>query len=207
MGSRPDISYAVNTVAKFVSYPHKNHYVAVKRIFKYLAGTLDLALCYDRNIDSNLIEAYVDANYASNITDCKSTTGSLLLFNHGPVTWCSKEQTFVAGSTTEAEYVAACTCTKYVIWMRRLLANLNFPQPQATKLYSDNQSSVRLVQNPKFHRRTKHTDVQYHFIREHQHLRNINVLYIPTTNQLVDLLTVFSIYAPSWAWYHSRQRK
>jgi hypothetical protein len=102
---------------------------------------------------------------------------------------------------------AACTCTKYVIWMRRLLANLNFPQPQATKLYSDNQASIRLVHNPKFHRRTRHTDVQYHFIREHQHLRNINILYIPTTNQLVDLLTVFSIFAPSWAWYHSRQRK
>jgi hypothetical protein len=79
MGSHPDISYTINIVAKFASCPHKNHYVVIKRIF-------NLALCYNGNTYFNLIEAYADADYASDITNIKLKTGSLFLLNHGPVT-------------------------------------------------------------------------------------------------------------------------
>jgi transposase InsO family protein len=187
--SRLDISFAVNTVAQFGSDPQQQHYQGVIRIFRYLAGTLNLALCYDGNVDKNLLEAYADADYAGDILDRKSRTGSLLLINRAPVGWCSRKQSCVATSTTESEYIAASSTVKDVIWLRRLLANLGFPQQQPTRLFSDNQSAIWLVHNPEFHRRTKHIDILYHFIREHQQLMNIDVTYVSTVHQLADLFT------------------
>ncbi len=86
MGSHLDFSYIVNIVAKFASCPHKNHCVAVERIFKYLVRSFNLVLCYNGNTYSNLIETYVDANYASDITNIKSRIGSLFLLNHAVMT-------------------------------------------------------------------------------------------------------------------------
>lgn len=95
----------------------------------------------------------------------------------------------MATSTTESEYIAAGSTTKDIIWHRRLLSNLRFEQPQATRLFSDNQSAIRLVHNPEFHRRTKHIDIVFHFIREHQRMGDIDIQYIPTFDQLADLFT------------------
>jgi hypothetical protein len=187
--SRPDISYAVNSAAKFTSYPQCAHYIAINRIFRYLVGTLDLAIYYDGNKDTNTLATYVDADYAGDITDRESRTNTLVLLNDALVAWCNHKQAYVATSTTEAKYIVASSTTKDVIWLRRLLQNLRFFQPHLIGLFSDNQSAIRLVHNPEFHRHTKHIDIIYHFIREHQLLGNIDVYYIPTTEQLADLLT------------------
>jgi hypothetical protein len=149
--SRPDISYAVNSAAKFTSHPQRAHYVAVNRIFRYLVGTLNLAICYDGNKGTNTLAAYADADYASDITDRKSRTGTLVLLNDAPISWCSRKQACVATSTTEAEYIVANSITKDVIWLRQLLQNLRFSQPHPTGLFSDNQSTIHLVHNPEFH--------------------------------------------------------
>ena len=166
--SRVDIAYAVNILAHFGSSQQQSHYQGVIRIFRYLAGTLDLALCYDGNIDSVELVAYADVDYAGDILDRKSRTGSLLQLNGSLVSWCNRKQACVATSPTEFEYIGAYSTTKDVLWLRRLLSNLRFHQKAPTQLYSDNQSAIRLVHNPEFHRRTKHIDIIYHFIWEHQ---------------------------------------
>ena len=111
------------------------------------------------------------------------------MLNNVAVEWCSCKQTCVATSTMESEYIAASSTTKDVIWLRHLLANLRFPQPQPTRLYSDNQSAIRLVHNPEFHRCTKHIDIMYHFICKHQQKGHIDICYISTVDQVADLFT------------------
>ena len=187
--TRPDISFAVSRVAQFSANPQRPHYQAVSRIYRYLAGTLQLSLCFDGNVSQNFLEAFADADYAGDTTDRKSRSGSLLLLNRTPVSWSSRKQACVSTSTTEAEYVAASSTTKDIIWFRRLLSNLGFHQTAPTPLFSDNQSAIRLVHNPEYHRRTKHIDIVYHFIRDHQRQGAINVCYTPTETQLADLFT------------------
>jgi hypothetical protein len=142
------------------------HCTAVKRILKYLRGTTDYALCYSSdNTAPNSLVAYTDADYAGDLNDRKSRSGSILLLNNGPVIWLSRKQPCTATSTTESEYVAASLTSKEAVWARRLLADIGFNQQVPTPLYSDNQSAIRLVQNPEFHKRTKHIDVVFHLIR------------------------------------------
>ena len=179
----------MSTVAQFSANPQRSHYQAVARIFRYLAGTLNFALCFGNQDGHLLLEGYGDADYAGDIIDRKSRTGTILLLNGAPVAWCSRKQNCVATSTTESEYIAAGSTTKDIIWHRRLLSNLRFGQNHATRLFSDNQSTIRLVHNPEFHRRTKHIDIVYHFLREHQRVGDINIQYIPTFDQLADLFT------------------
>ena len=188
--TRPDIAQAVSVVAQYATNFREIHCTAVKRILKYLRGTTDFALCYSSVSTGNqVLLAYTDADYAGDLNDRKSRSGSLLLLNNGPVLWLSRKQPCTATSTTESEYVAASLTSKEVVWARRLLNDLGFPQPKPTPLFSDNQSAIRLVQNPEFHKRTKHIDVVYHLIREIQARGEITICYVPTRLQLADILT------------------
>ena len=188
--SRPDIAHAVSVVAQYATNFREIHCTAVKRILKYLRGTTDYALCYSSVSTGNqVLLAYTDADYAGDLNDRKSRSGSILLLNNGPVLWLSRKQPCTATSTTESEYVAASLTSKEVVWARRLLTDLGFAQAKPTPLFSDNQSAIRLVQNPEFHKRTKHIDVVYHLIREIQARGEITIFYVPTRLQLADILT------------------
>jgi hypothetical protein len=138
---------------------------------------------------NHVLLAYTDADYAGDLNDRKSRSGSILFLNDGPVLWLSRKQPCTATSTTESEYVAASLTSKEIVWARRLLHDLGFPQSNPTPLFSDNQSAIRLVQNPEFHKRTKHIDVLYHLIREFQSRGEITLFYVPTRLQLADILT------------------
>lgn len=111
------------------------------------------------------------------------------MLNGGPVTWSSKRQRSVALSTTEAEYMAACEATKEIVWLRQLLHDVNISVDEASKLFVDNQSAIRLIHNPEFHKRTKHIDIRFHFIREQLHNKVIDVQYKCSEEQLADILT------------------
>jgi hypothetical protein len=188
--SRPDIAHAVSVVAQYASNFWEIHCTDVKRILKYLQGTIDFALCYSRDsTEPHLLTAFTDADYAGDINDRKSRSGSLLFLNNGPVIWLSHKQPCTASSTTESEYVAASLTSKEVVWARRLLGDIGFSQSRPTPLYSDNQSAIRLVQNPEFYKRTKHIDVVFHLIREFQTRGDISVSYVPTRLQLANILT------------------
>ena len=166
LATRPDISFDVGRSAQFNNNPGKAHWEAVKRIMSYLKETADFGIRFVGGTNDGTLRAFSDADYAGDVDTRRSTTGYILLLNNGPIGWTSRRQQCTTLSTTEAEYVAACEATKEIVWMRNLLNHIGLPQPEPTTLLCDNQSAIRLVKNPEFHRRTKHKYVQFHFIRE-----------------------------------------
>ena len=187
--TRPDIAYAVSQVSQFSSSPTGAHWEAVKRILSYLKGTSCHGVTFGGIDGTATLQAYSDADYASNLDDRRSTTGVILILNGGPVLWKSQRQKCVSLSTTESEYVAASAGAKEIVWMRRPLQDLGCAQKQPTELFIDNQSAIKLVRNPEFHQRTKHIDVRFNFIRDLQEAKVINAVYVNTENQLAYLLT------------------
>ena len=187
--TRPDITYAVNHAAKFCEKPRHIHWTAVKRILRYLRGTPDVGLIYQRQTSVPQLTGFCDADYAGDLDTRRSRSGYVFKFGSGIIAWSSQGQKCTAQSTTEAEYIAACMATKEAIWLRRLLHSIGYPQHVPTPLFGDNQSAIRLVKNPEYHKRTKHIDIQYHFIREKFEHGEIDISYISTDLQLADILT------------------
>ena len=187
--TRPDIAFTVSRVAKFTSNPHHSHWTAVKRIFRYLLGTVNLGISYYGTSQDLSLRGYCDADYAGDQDDRKSRTGYMFLLANGAVAWCSKRQGCTADSATEAEFVAMAESVKEALWLRRLLHSLGFPSSTPTPIFSDNQGAIQLVKNPKFHKRTKHIETKYYLIREKYELKQVDVFYINTKQQLADTLT------------------
>ena len=187
---RPDIAYAVSQVAQYCENPGKPHWEAVKRILAYLSITPDYGLRFDGAIQESLtLHGFTDSDYAGDCDNRRSTSGYVFTLNGGPIAWSSRRQDCVATSTTEAEYIAASEATKEAVWLRRLITQLGAKQREPTPIKCDNQSAIKLTKNPEYHRRTKHIDVRYHFVRHHQEMKNIEVSYVPTEDQVADILT------------------
>jgi hypothetical protein len=183
LGTRQDISYAVSNCARFNNKPRQVHVNVVNRILKYLKGTKGLHLTYGYSSNPNLLTAYCDADFAANLDDRKSRSGFVLMLNGGAIAWGSRKQSYTASSTTESEYVATHLASGKAYWLRRLLADLGYVQTQPTPLFCDNQSAIRLVHNPIFHKYTKHISIKYHIIREREQSGEIVVQYINTNDQ------------------------
>ena len=148
IGTRPDLSYAVSVAAKFCANPSPAHCNALRRILKYLARTLHLGISFSGNNHPLSLTAYSDADFAINLDDRKSRSGFIFFVNHGPVFWASRKQASCASSTTEAEYLAASSTTKEIIWHRCLLTSLGKTPTSPTPLFTNNQSALRLIKNP-----------------------------------------------------------
>jgi len=190
LGTRPDIAYAVGAVSQYGSNPGREHWLAVKRIFRYLKGTAHFALEYKKP-DSSLI-GYCDADWAGNIDDRRSTTGYVFLIAGGSVSWSSKKQPTVALSTTEAEYMALTQATKEAIWIRQLLSEIGMTPKtsrEPTIIRSDNQGCISLAKNSVHHARTKHIDIQHHFVREKLEDGEVEVIFCKTEEMVADVLT------------------
>ncbi len=167
MATRPDIAQAVGVVSKFNSNPTEAHLTAVKRILRYLKGTADLVLKYQKSEDGTLV-GYSDSDWAGDPDDRHSTTGNLFLMAGGAISWLSKKQAIVALSTSEAEYVALSLATQEAVWLRRLLTDLRAAPNGPTLLMEDNQGAIAIARNPIAHARTKHIDIRYHSIKSNQ---------------------------------------
>ena len=187
--TRPDIAYAVNNAAQFKNHPTTANCNAVRRILKYLRGTSDYRIPLGGKHASFILTAYADADYAAALEDRKSRSGYVIFFDGNPISWASKKQPCVATSTTHSEYIACYAAATEVIWLRRLLASIGIPQTKPTTIYTDSQSAMRLAINPEFHSRTKHVDVKFHFLREQVVLRSIDIQFIPTQQQIADIMT------------------
>lgn len=155
----------------------------------YLKATKEYGISFCSSASPHTLQAYCDADYGQDFEDRKSRSGVVLTINNGPIAWLSRKQACTASSTTEAEYLAAHIAIKEILWNRRLLAGLGYPQRNPTPLLSDNQSAIRLILNPEYHQKTKHIDIQYHVIREHQSNGDILVSYVPTKDQTSDIFT------------------
>jgi hypothetical protein len=185
--TRPDIAYAVGKLGQFTSGYDESHWNCAKGILRYLKGTITSGIQYTPSKEF-ILSAYSDSDYAGDRIDRKSTTGFVFMVNNSPVSWCSKKQPVVAVSSTEAEYVALAAAAKEIVWARKFLAEIGFPQT-ATDIYVDNTSAIRLAHNPEFHQRSKHIDVRFHFTRSLIANDEIQVSYVPTTEQAADILT------------------
>lgn len=188
IGTRPDIAYAVSVASRFLEKPTVVHERAAKRILRYIKRTLNFGILYTQ--DSLVgIRAYSDADFAGDTSTRKSTSGSVLLYGNNVVSWSSERQQSVSLSTTESEYIAASQCVKELVWLLNLLRDiLNEDSINAT-LFMDNQSAIRLVKNPEFHKRSKHIDIRYHFIREKYEGKCFKLEYISTHDMLADIFT------------------
>jgi hypothetical protein len=186
--TRPDLSTAVGILSKFMQRPGKEHWVGIKRVLRYIKGTLSYGLVYSPS-DSFRLLAYSDSDWAGCVETRKSTSGYVSRLGNCTISWRSKKQPIVALSSTEAEYIALCAATQEIVWLRRLLEGVDHEQGGATVVYKDNQGAMSLSRNPKDHSRTKHIDVKYHFVRENVEKEVIDVVYIPTAEMLADSLT------------------
>ena len=188
LGTRPDIAFAVIKMSQFSANPTEDHLNHAKYIFRYLRGNRNYGIEYKRS-SSLKVEAYSDADWASDKNDRKSCTGFFVLFNASPVSWVSRKQKTVATSATEAEYMSLSDASKQVCWATTLLKELTVIIPPVI-LYGDNMGSIFLAQNPAQERRTKHIDIRYHFIRECvQERKVLELRHVPTDKQLADVLT------------------
>jgi hypothetical protein len=186
LATRPDIAFAVSTVARFAANPGIAHWEAVKRIYCYLAGTRDLWLTYGET--RRVLEGYADAD-GSMTEDRQAIMGYAFLIDGGTVSWSSKWQEIVSLSTTESEYVAATHSMKEAIWLCSLLSELFKPIKPSITLFSDNQAAIALTRDHQFHLRTKHINVRYHFIRWVIEQGSLHLIYCPTNDMVTDTLT------------------
>ncbi|PRQ17191.1 putative RNA-directed DNA polymerase [Rosa chinensis] len=186
--TRPDITYAVSLVSQFMHSPTTHHLQIVKRILRYLKGTVDRGIIMKNNGHFNLV-GYSDSDWAGNSIDRKSTTGYCTFIGGNLVTWKSKKQTVVARSSAEAEYRAMASIACELIWLKTLLGDLGIICPTPITLHCDNQAAMHIAANPVFHERTKHIEVDCHFVRDQVQSKLIETVYTRSCDQLADIFT------------------
>ncbi|XP_057843343.2 secreted RxLR effector protein 161-like [Cryptomeria japonica] len=186
--SRPDLMQSVCMVSRFQSAPKQSHLIVVKRIFKYIQGTLDFGLRYPRNTNFTLM-AFTDADWAGCLDDRGSTSGAVFYLGDRLIAWHSKKQDSVSLSTAEAEYIAATSCYTQLLWMAQQLLDMGIKVPKPISIFYDNTSAINLSKNPVLHSRTKHIAIKFHFLQEKVLANEVQLLHVPTQAQVADIFT------------------
>ena len=179
--------FSVCLCARFQTCPKQSHFLAVKRVFKYLLGTVNFRLFYPKGTTFDLI-GFSDSDFAVCKIDRKSTSGSCQFLGQSLVSWSSKKQNSAALSTAEAEYVAAGSCCAQIIWIKNQLEDFNIFYNHIP-IKCDNTSTINLTKNPIQHSLTKHIEIRHHFIRDHVQKGDIDLVFVKTNNQLADIFT------------------
>ena len=186
IGTRPDTAYPNQTVSRFSSNPGVAHWNAVKKLYQYYKGTIDLWLTYGGGNQPLVGYSDADGNMAK---DRHAISGYAFLINGGAVSWSSKRQEIISLSTTESEYIAATHAAKEALWLRSLITQLFKLDLAPTVLFCDNQSAIELTKDHQYHARTKHIDIRYHFIRWIVEQGSLKITYCPTDKMIADALT------------------
>jgi hypothetical protein len=188
--TRPDVCLAISLVGRYQSNPGMDHWTAVKNILKYLKRTKDMFLVYGG--DKELaVKGYVDASFDTDPDDSKSQTGYVFILNGGAVSWCSSKQSVVAGSTCEAEYIAASEAAKEGVWMKEFISDLgvipSISDPMT--ILCDNTGAIALAKEPRYHKRTKHIKRRFNSIRDYVKEGDIELSKVHTDLNVADPLT------------------
>eukprot|EP00253_Pinus_taeda_P024229 PITA_24229 len=162
VNSRSDICFVVNMLSQYMVEPHHSHWIGAKNILRYLRGTITYGLRY--SAEDVRLHGYSEVDWVGIVVDQKSTFGCCFSLGSASISWMSRKQKSVALSTAEAEYIAACMASCEAVWLRKLFSELLGHTLDTTVLLCDNQSGIRLSENPVFHDRSKHIDIRYHFI-------------------------------------------
>ena len=186
--TRPDISYAVNKLSQFMHQPTNDHWELVKRVLRYLCGSLDEGILIHRGSPVSL-HAYSDADWAGNKDDYSSTSAFVVYLGKNPISWSSKKQNTIARSSTEAEYRTVASTAAELNWVCFLLTDLGLTLPTAPIIYCDNVGATQLCSNPIFHSRMKHVAIDFHFIRDQVQTGSLRVAHVSSKDQLADALT------------------
>ncbi|KAA0057477.1 Copia protein [Cucumis melo var. makuwa] len=186
--TRSNISYIVNHLSQFLQKPTDLHWQAVKRVLRYISGTKHYGILFQSNTDLS-ITAFSDADWASNINDRKSVAAYCVFVGNNLDSWSLKKQNVVARSSTESEYRALAHATSEIVWITQLLSELSILIHPKPILWCDNISVGALATNPVFHARTKHIEIDVHFVHDQVLCSALEVRYIPSSDQLADCLT------------------
>ena len=186
--TRPDISFPVSVVSQFLNSPCEGHWEAVIRILKYIKGAPGKGLLYEDKGHTRVV-GYSDADWAGSPSDRRSTSGYCVFLGGNLISWKSKKQSVVARSSAEAEYRAMATTTCELIWLKQLLHDLRFGDVSQMTLICDNQAALHIASNPVFHERTKHIEIDCHFIREKILSRDVSTSFVNSNDQLADVFT------------------
>ena len=163
--TRPDLSYGIGVLSRYMLDRKVSHDAALKQVLRYLRGTLTYGLTYKR-ADKVRLLGYGDSSLNVDVDDGKSVTGHIFYLNESPITWCSQKQETVALSSCEAEFMAATEAAKQAIWLQELLSEITCSECERVTIRVDNKSAISLTKNHVFHGRSKHIHRIYHFIRE-----------------------------------------
>lgn len=185
--TRPDISYAVNLLSRYGTNPGKAHWAAIKRVFRYLSGTIGKKLVYEHKPTEIL--GYCDADYAGNLDTRQTTTGYVFLFQEAALSWASKLQKRITLSSTESEYIAMVSASKESIWLKQLQLELFPTSPKSMLLYCDNKSAIHVATNNSYSDATKHIDVKTKFLHQMVENKEIELRHVPTDEMIADALT------------------
>lgn len=176
-----------NRACQHMHSPKHSHFVAVKRILRYIKGVLHQGLLYTPS--SLVLTAFSDADWAGDRIDRRSTTGFCLFLGSNLISWCAKKQHTVARSSTEAEYRALAHTAADLTWIQSLLLELGVTSPSPLVIWCDNMSAIALAANPVYHARTKHVELDYHIIREKVLSKQLLVHHVGTEEQVADIFT------------------
>ncbi|XP_019094507.1 PREDICTED: uncharacterized protein LOC109129919 [Camelina sativa] len=179
--TRLDIQFAVNPFCQRMHAPTVADFSLLKRIIRYIKGTVDYGISFSKNADFTL-RTYSDSDYAGCQTTSRSTGGFCTFLGDNLISWSAKRQTSVSRSSTEAEYRCLSDTVAEVNWLKDLLENIGMPLKHAPELYCDNLSAVYLSANPTLHKKTKHFKVHYHYVREQVAEGSMVVYHIPATH-------------------------
>ena len=155
----------------------------------YLQATADYQLVFRRSTESETLTVYADADWGNNPNDRRSVSGYIVQLYGATISWATRKQTSVALSTTEAEFMALCQASCEAIWVMNLLKILHVDVPLPMTIFEDNQPCIAICEEPRKHRRMKHIDIQYFFLRDLVQQRQIQLLYKPTDDQIADMMT------------------
>lgn len=188
LGSRPDLAYSVGFLSRSLENPCSEDIARLKRVFRYVAGTSDLGIIYRQNAEKGVFESYSDADFGGCTKTGRSTSGVVIIYAEGAVSWLSQRQGTVTLSSTEAELVAANEGAKEAVWLSRLLQEIT-PLKEIPALQIDNGPAIRLSENPENHRRTKHIQRKHFFIRELVAAKKLSIAKVASEQQVADILT------------------
>uniref|UniRef100_A0A803NL56 Reverse transcriptase Ty1/copia-type domain-containing protein n=1 Tax=Cannabis sativa TaxID=3483 RepID=A0A803NL56_CANSA len=186
--TRPDISFTVNKLCQFLHAPTTIHYQSVKRVLWYLNGTTHLGILLQPDITSEL-HCFTDADWASCPDDHRSTSAYCIYFGLNLISWSSAKYKVVSRSSTKSKYRALTNGASEVSWLQSLLRELGFPLAVPPTMHCDNISTLHLASNPVLHARTKHIEIDYHFVRERVKNGLLQLRYTPSEDQVADCLT------------------
>ncbi|PKU74342.1 Retrovirus-related Pol polyprotein from transposon TNT 1-94 [Dendrobium catenatum] len=185
--TRPDIAFSVNLLSQHMHNPLPNHIYLLKQLLRYIKGTQHFGIPITKGNLS--IRSFSDADWAGDPVSRKSTSGYCTFIGDNIISWKVQKQNTVARSSTEAEYRSLAALTADIIWLRQALSDFGIKPDQPAELHCDNMSAIAIANNPVFHARTKHIEIDQRFVCDHIQKNNIKILPVSTIDQIADILT------------------